>query len=335
VELANRTPFPGQLVVVPDRDGYETLVVVLKGTYAVGAEGCVPAEQQAEIVAADQYAGEPGKSSTRYESDLALYKPATDVVMLGHAYAPKKGTRQMEVSLRVGPVGLKARVSGDRRWGYFITLPRMSGPKPFEKIPLTFERAFGGAQPAKDGKTIEFMDGRNPVGTGYVRKGRRKFISGLAVPNIEDPKRTLRRVGQKPPPVGFGFVGRYWLPRREYLGTYDEAWKASRLPLLPEDFDERAFNGAPSVLQAVPHLAGGEPVRAVGVTPGKPLRFDLPTWRPAMDAYFEGKWVALEPLLDTVVFEPDFPRVCLTWRARLRIHAKVRALRGVRVQEAR
>jgi hypothetical protein len=335
LELANRTPFPGQLIVVPDRDGYETLVSVLKGTFTVGSGACEPAEEQAAIVAADEPWGEPGASSTRYESDLAIFKPATDVVMIGHAHAPKKGTRQMDVSLRVGTLGLKARVSGDRHWGYFLTLPRMSAPKPFEKIPLVFERAFGGAQPTKDGKEIEFLDERNPVGTGYVRKGRRKFINGLAVPNIEDPRRPLKRLGQKPPPLGFGYLGRHWLARRQYLGTYDKAWEANRLPLLPEDFDERAFCGAPAALQALPHLVGGEPVRAIGVTPGKPLRFDLPTYRPAMDAYFEGKWVALEPLLDTVVIEPDVPRVCLTWRARLRIHTRVRGLRGVRIREAR
>jgi len=333
MQLMNETRFLGQLSVMADRDGREHVIAVLKGTFTIAPDGLVPAEEPVEVFAADVPTGDPGKSSTRYESDLALMKPATDVVMLGHAYAPKRGTKEMLVSVRVGSVGLRARVIGDRQWGFLLGLPRMSGPKPFEKMPLTWERAFGGRQPDKSGDGVEGQDERNPCGTGYVRKGRRSFVKGLALPNLEHPKHPVKRLGQKPPPVGFGYVGRSWLPRRNFLGTYDDAWQASRMPLLPEDFDERAFCGAPAALQADPHLDGTEPVEIRGATPKGTLRFDLPGIHPTFEAHFEGGWKPLEGALDTVVIEPDESRVCLTWRARLDIHHRVRALRAVRIRE--
>jgi hypothetical protein len=331
LDLVNTTPFVGHFGIVPDKDGYETLVAVLKGTFAIGPRGCEPAEAQAELVAADVFSGEPGVSSVVYESDLALYKPATDVVLVGRAYAPKVGTKRMEVSLAVGSLRQTARVSGDRRWSVALGIARIAGPKPFETIPLTWERAFGGVQPKKDGEGFEGAEPRNPIGTGYVKKKRRAFVDGLALPNIEDPKRALKRLGQKPPPVGFGFTGRHWFPRRRLLGTYDDAWQKQRMPLLPSDFDDRALCGAPAALQASPHLVGGEPVRAIGVSPRGALDFPLPAPRPKMEAFFEGAWRPLDSALDTVVIEPDVPRVMLSWRARLRVHGKVRALRAVRM----
>ncbi len=334
MELINTTRFAGQLVVLPDKDGFETLVAVLKGTFAIGRGECVPAEEQAPIVAADEFNGKPGESSTKYESDLAPHKPATDVVLLGHAHAPKPGTRHVDVSLSVGPVKLAARVHGDRRWGYVLGIARITGPEPFEKIPLVFERAFGGVQPSKDGEGAEGAEQRNPLGVGYVKKKRRSYINGLALPNVEDPRRPIKRLGNKPPPVGFGFVGRHWFPRRRYLGTYDAAWKADRLPLLPRDFNDRAWCGAPAALQASPHLVGGEPVRAASVSANGPLDFRLPATRPTIEAHWGGSWTPLAPLLDTVVIEPDSSRVCMTWRASLRIHGRVREMRAVRMTAA-
>ncbi|ATB39506.1 hypothetical protein CYFUS_004950 [Cystobacter fuscus] len=41
----------------------------------------------------------------------AFIKPATDVVLVGHAHAPRVGTRELLVSLRVGPVKKKAGMS--------------------------------------------------------------------------------------------------------------------------------------------------------------------------------------------------------------------------------
>jgi len=331
VELINGTPFPAQLIALPDRDGAETLVAILKGSFEIEDGACRRAEEQAEIVQADEPWGEPGASSTRLESDLATFKPATDVVLLGHAYAPDARTRDLLVSLSVGPLRQQARVCGDRCWRYALGFTRASAPQPFDRMPLLFERAFGGSQRGADGEEIIGQEDRNPVGRGYTRKRRRSHLDGLPLPNIEHPKQRLRRPGQKPAPVGFGFVGRHWLPRRPLLGTYDAAWERQRMPLVPQDFDERAFNGAPEALQARPHLRGDEAVEALGVTPSGVLHFDLPGLQPSFELHDGEDWRPLPGLLDTVVIEADESRVSLTWRARANVHGRIRRVRGVRI----
>jgi hypothetical protein len=333
VQLTNETPFEGRILVSPDRDGAETMVTVLKGTFRIDGDHCVPAEEQAELVGADKYFGKPGESSLRYETDLSPIKPATDVILIGHAYAPKPGAKEGRVALKVGPVAQEARIFGNRRFGVTLGIPRIEGPIAFDKIPLVYERAFGGAQPDKGGEGWEGAEERNPVGTGFVKKRRNSFVDGLALPNIEHPKKSLKAPGGKVPPVGFGFVGRHWLPRRELMGTYDAKWKRDRMPLLPKDFDDRAFCGAPEALQASPHLKGGEPVAAHGVTAdGQPLRFRLPEERFTMEAYYRDRWEPLEYVLDTVIIEPDDLRVMLTWRTRLNVHRHVHALKMVRIR---
>lgn len=46
-------------------------------------------------------------------------------------------------------------------------------------------------------------------------------------------------------PAGFGFVGRSWLPRISYAGTYDQKWLDEQHPYPPFDMDYRYWNGAP------------------------------------------------------------------------------------------
>lgn len=332
MELVNETGWPGQLVILPDGGGRETLLVVLKATFAIERAGCRPADEPVPLTLADEHHGEPGLSSVRLESDLALEKPATDVIMLGHAWAPRGRARESRVRLSVGPVAREARIFGDRRWALVLGLPRIEGPEPFERIPLVWERAFGGVQPRKGEDEVEGAEERNPVGTGFVKKRTSSFVDGLALPNVEDPSHLLKTPGQRREPAGFGIVARHWLPRRPLFGTYDEAWMKNRMPLPPADLNPRAFCGAPEVLQARPHLRGGEPVSMDGVSPDGPVRFELPRVDHRWEVRVGNDWTELHPLLDTVVLEPDASRVTLVWRAKLDVHGRVRRVRGVRAR---
>src|SRR5439155_1509221 len=56
-------------------------------------------------------------SSTRFESDLVPFKPCTDVVLVGRAYAPEgKPVTEMVAGLRVGQLRCGVAVIGDRKW---------------------------------------------------------------------------------------------------------------------------------------------------------------------------------------------------------------------------
>ncbi|GAB4229307.1 MAG: DUF2169 domain-containing protein [Deltaproteobacteria bacterium] len=335
LELHNRTSFPIAIVPALDKEGRDYAVVVVKGTYDLrGDLSTTPvSEVQVPILLGDVFHGEPGKSSVKYESDTCLRKRGTDIVLLGHAYTRGNRRTSVDVTVQSGRLARTVRVFGDRHWYKSPMGWAISPPEPFVKIPLVYERAFGGGEmtdPPREGGPYE---PRNPVGTGYSFAGRKEHLEGLPVPNLEHPGFLISDWKDKPPPAGFGFIGRSWTPRREYAGTYDAAWEKDRMPLLPADFDERYFNGAPAELVSDRHFAGGEPVRILNASAAGELAFHLPTFRAEITASIRGKPADHPAVLDTVVVEPDEGRILLTWRATIPCHRSFLAVDWVRVRE--
>lgn len=316
-EIANETPFEVALVPGADKDGCDYAVVILKGTFDLAGDGddLPPAEEQASIVFADEPYGEPGESSVRYESDICLRKGGTDVVLVGNAYPRGGRGRVAEVRLQLGSLEKTVRVFGDRVWYRKMGFWKHTEPEPFESMPLVFERAYGGVDESDPNPEKHDYEKRNPVGTGFAVAARKERLEGLALPNLEDPQAAVTSWKDRPAPAGFGFVGRGWAPRIGHAGTYDEAWQENRCPLLPEDFDERYFNGGAPGLVASPHLAGGERVRLAGASPEGVLGFSLPVRDFGVDVWIKGGKRSAHPVLDTVVIEPDASRLMLTWRA--------------------
>ena len=121
--IVNESPFAVERIVTMDKTGAEILALITKGTYDIVKDMKNPlplAPEQIPIQSADEYCGEPGKSSVRYESDLSLQKVGTDVVLLGHAYSPQKGAREVDVTLTAGKIRKMVRVFGDRVWNNFV-----------------------------------------------------------------------------------------------------------------------------------------------------------------------------------------------------------------------
>jgi hypothetical protein len=237
------------------------------------------------------------------------------VALVGHAY-PKHGRgRTSDVGLQVGNLRKLVRVIGERRWVRSAAAWVVSGPIDFERMPLRWERDFGGRDETGPDKTKHSFEARNPVGTGFAVAQTRERLQGLPLPSIEDPRDPMTTWDSRPVPAGFGFVAPSWVPRCTLAGTYDEAWRKSRFPLLPRNFDERFHNAAVTDLVARPHLVGGEMVAVVGASTEGELVFPLPFVRLLATAWIRGKATTQRPVLDTIVIEPDEHRVSLTWRA--------------------
>src|ERR1700682_5907398 len=169
LQLRNRTPFAAGFFLAADPDGRESVYTIVKGTFSLNPK-VSPAEKQVPVTYREEYLGEPGQSSIRGPSDVSLMKPGTDVLLQGSAYAP--GGRQAQrtaVSLSVGPIRKTVGVIGDRVWESGLLGAKSSPPLPFEKMPLVWERAFGGVDRVDRG-TID-ADERNPVGTGFRARG--------------------------------------------------------------------------------------------------------------------------------------------------------------------
>src|ERR1700674_1163598 len=322
-QVDNRTPFAAERGWVRDRDGAEIWLVAVKCTFDIRPDGSTEvSKEQPPVLRVPEYHGEPGKSSIKYEADLVLTKNTTDVLCVGHAYAPGgKAVTELDVGLRVGPVQKMLRVFGDREWG----ATGASSPLPFVQMPLVYERAFGGVD--QQSKNPERgWEWRNPVGTGFaVSRGN---ASGLRVPNIEYRDKPVRGWDDRPPPAGFGPIDSHWQPRASFAGTYGDHWMKTRHPRLPEDFDDRFFQCAPADQQAPQFLSGGEPVALLNLMPGDDLRFLLPKIFLGFETRFYNgsREIHKTRKLHSVILEPDFPRVSVVWHSALPCHFKVQKL---------
>src|SRR5438128_12316339 len=114
LQFKNTTPFQGTIYLIPDAEGIDTVFAVVKATLVLGGRLSL-AEKQLPVTMADQYHGEPAKTSIKMPSDVRLTRPATDVLHLGSAYGPRRRpTTQMDVSPTAGPLRTPTTALGDR-----------------------------------------------------------------------------------------------------------------------------------------------------------------------------------------------------------------------------
>jgi hypothetical protein len=319
----NGTPHACEHLFLRDEEGRMVLVVLVQATFdLIGPTSAVLAEKPVPVsLTGELWGADASVSSYRVEPAFAFFKPSTDVVLVGHAQSGGRPATELQVTFRVGPVGRTLRVLGDRTWlksGDFIAPSR---PQPFERMPLVYERAFGGWDRTPPDPRDHTFEPRNPVGTGFRAPGAR-FEDGMRLPNIEDPGDPVLQHGRAVAPAGVGFTSPDWQPRAALAGTYDDPWTTSRCPLLPKDFDRRFFQGASAGLIAPEYLLGNEPVLVENASPLGRLSFRLPgvatpTCRVALARRQDAR-PALQ--LDTVIVDTDADRVVMSYRAHLPLH---------------
>jgi hypothetical protein len=316
--LVNTTPFAADPVFLADAQGNDLAVLLAQATYAIeGVDKLNLNPVQAPIVLGGEWHGKPGLSSLRYEPQIAPSKPGTDVVLLGHAYPARTGDNQVEVVLKVGAMRKRVQVFGDRHWVDSVGNLH-SPPKPFAKMPLTYERAYGGWDRSHPEIQKHRCEKRNPVGTGYCHGGA---VKGLALPNLEDPDHLVSTVSDRSAPAGFGFLSADWSPRVKWAGTYDAQWLSRQMPLLPHDLDPRFYNAAHPDLISAERLQGDEPVLILNASPRGRLAFTLPGL-PCPSGWVEnmqGEAIPVPTFLDTILIDTDAHQVLLLWRGHIRL----------------
>lgn len=330
-ELSTATSATVDLVPHLGREGETVIVVVMKQLFQVDRRDRVHRVGGAKLRMTDEPWGDEDTSSIKLPSDVCIRKVTTDVVVVGDAmgvYQPS--VTELDVLLRVGPVKKLLRVFGPRVWYRSLTAVVLSDPARFTSQRVSWEHAFGGTDDSDPTDVLE--EPRNPVGRGLARAPA-TLIDQLG-PCIEDPTDLLASHRSRPAPAGLGAIARHWMPRRQYGGTYDAAWRRERMPLPPLDFDER-FNqvATPALITPTP-LRGGEPVDVVNMCAGS-LQFPLPRIAFFVGATFESGRKEYRSMLDTVVLLPNERQVELTWRAPVLVPKHGSKLRAVRVYEKR
>ncbi len=332
-ELRNKTPYAVLPGWVRDREGSEVWLVAVRATYEIAPDGTLAlAREQDPVCLAPKYKGKPAESTLVYDSDLMPPKPTTDILLHGHAYAPKGVPSPfIDVLMKVGPVSKILRAYGDRYWRVGIFGLKLSDPESAAKVPLSYEYAYGGWDRNYPEEKDYRWFGRNPLGRGFAEES--EHLAGYRAPNLEDPRHPVTSWKDRPAPAGFGPIPCHWEPRRKWGGTYDEKWEKERQPLLPKDFDERYYQSAPEDQWPPKPLRGGEEVELVNVTPGGVLRFKLPRLALSFETQFRDRRETHHATLQSVILEPDHPRVILVWLSALPCHPRVAQLQYTVIRE--
>lgn len=320
MELLNATRMKAAYTMGLRPDGRELLVVVVKGTFTIPRAG-VEAElapEQADLVMADEFSGEPGLGAPTYESDFAPNKPRCDILLNGSAYAPGgHPAEQVDVGLRVGEMMKTFSVVGNRTWHRSILGVTASHPEPFVKMPISYDNAFGGVDKSFEDESKHAACIENPAGRGFHVNLASEAIEGKPLPNTEELGKPVKNPKGSYHPKAFGPIGRGWQPRPKFAGTYDRDWIDNVFPFLPKDFDDRYFQCAP-LDQQVDRLHGGEEVVLLNLTSDgrtviKLPRLEVPVTFYRKD-YTEQQVMAVN---DTLIIEPDKHRLIMVWRTSL------------------
>jgi hypothetical protein len=189
MNLLNATGMAAGYTMGMDKTGVEYVVVVVKGTFTLPKLGEVPklADEQVPLVDADQFTGAPGMSATLVECDYVLEKPRCDVLLNGAAYAPGgKPAERVTIGLQVGSWRKAFDVCGDRVWYDAAGRYLPSATAPFERMPISYDNAFGGTDdgmrdPAQHGTYLP-----NPVGRGWHKHIHRGLVVGTPLSNTEE-----------------------------------------------------------------------------------------------------------------------------------------------------
>ena len=177
-------------------------------------------------------------------TDFYPMKPATDIVVIGNAYAPYGvAAERFDARLTVGDVSKEVAVFGPRTLRMVDGRPRISAPEPVREVLLDRTEAYGGkdlatpvfAEPGSEAEAALLFDHpgiypRNEGGRGYLvvpEPGRE-----LAMPSLEDPTDLLDehriqvkkayRWYQQPLPCFLGRTALSDFPRIAHIGLY--AW---------------------------------------------------------------------------------------------------------------
>jgi hypothetical protein len=320
VDLINATRMVAGYTMGTEPSARESLVVVVKGTFHLpkAGEQARLHEEQLPLIMAETFTGKPGFSAPMDEVDFAPRKPRCDILLLGSAHAPNgRPAARVPVGMRIGNWQKTFAVIGNRHWEAGGRGIGASPPEPFVTRAFSYDVAFGGLDTHHEDPVEHAAFMANPVGRGWHKHLKNKYVDGAPLPNTEELNRPVVAPDGDYAPMSFGPLGRGWTPRLRYAGTYDQGWIDNTFPFLPADFSDAYYQAAP-IDQQIDYLKGGEEVVLVNLTPEGRLAFNLPAVEVPM-VFFRKKGERHETLaaLDTLVILPDAGLFTLTWRARL------------------
>jgi hypothetical protein len=208
-----------------------------------------------------------------------------------------------------------------------------SDPEPFTQMPISYDRAYGGADSNEDEPDKIATYPENPVGIGFHPIRRRSALLGSLLPNTAQGRSPVSDATGRYRPMSLGPVGRNFFPRYKRAGTYDQNWLDHESPFWPADFSYAYFQCAPDD-QQVSYLQGGEDVELTNLTPNGSCFFKIPHKSvPVTCISYKREDLQVEAICDTLFLEPELFRFSLTWRAAMPLSRNLFELRETIVGE--
>ena len=269
----------------------------VRGTFAITrGRDALLAEKQ-EPLAADRSFEDDPRQSLYTASDLALYKPRVDVMLVGSAFAGERAPSEALIArLSLAELDKSIGVIGDRIWIEGPDGPEPSAPVPFRAMPLRYERATRNRD--------------NPLGFDLTRT---PVAGALALPNLEAADDEVGRVRT----IGFGPVSPTAPRRRALLTPEGRAWvEGGFVGPAPATFDFAYFNAAPRD-QQIEVAPEGATLVLENMSPGAArVEARLPSMRPKVFLVppEADRGAEITMRCDTVWIDTDRAVLTLTWR---------------------
>jgi hypothetical protein len=334
VFLFNSTALPALVHVNPDAGppGVGIGVIGAKATFRFDSRGGCNLDTQAPF---DLHADARVHPLGFLPADrLSRRGVKFEVMLLGHAYAPGgRSVGSLRAALSIGDERRVIDVFGDRHWvGLDSERPGISAPEPFARMPLTYERAFGGSFPVQfDPDTVnDVFDPINRRGRGFdARLWADSLVQLLGappgypilrdylrwLPNLESPSAPIRTPQDAPEPVGWApaapdiAVSQLARIRRETARARTappsiDAVEAESAPHPTDDPDEAIYQAHSDWVIAIP--PAGARIRLDHLLPDAPtLELRLPQLRVIADYVIYGRMGERELRPTMLVLLPD------------------------------
>jgi hypothetical protein len=299
MQLQNQTPVSALLWRTSLKDDRIAAAVIARMTYRIVEGRLLLDPEQPWIVSQEPWQSPAGE----LQPDDCFRRGGVDVLVIGSARAPGgQPTPRVEVRVALGEFVGGVDVYGERVWRRGFTGELVAtDPVPFVARPLTLEFAYGGKQ-LWDQLEVPFPS--NSAGKGFYLDEAAAIEQPL--PNIEDPRRPIQRVGDQPDPVGVGFCPLGFGPT---LRRSVEFTKTGHIDKLHATLWNQAF---PDMI--APAVAEGTRCSLFGVHEQGTIGFRIPKLPLLADIQIGETRVERLLAIEQIGVEPDLGRVFITYR---------------------
>ena len=305
--LVNNTPLPS--AIVPNADDEERIVglFVAAATFGIAGGRLALEEEQLPLVLV---------APPTAVSDAHHTKFGASVGVVGYAYAPSGTATQSAVRLTVGEVEQTIRVFGTRVWRAGVADLTATSPLPFDRVPMTWELAYGGSIWRK-GSLIKLASGEEAIVPGHDEAcalnldgigfyPERGDAVDQPLPQLEDPEALIKSYRDRPDPVCFAPYPLHGGMRARSLLDGDRLNLERRGLALSRTAPRTTFDEVPPGTRVV--LEGMRPS-------GAALAFTLPPAPVTADVQVGGVKQRLALHIDAVDIDAEQSRVRVVYRA--------------------